>query len=88
MKKKVPAYNGTLRDHTIMCPYCISECSGIRIFGKRIKSIAFSTDVAIIKNINAGCDHRSLSVYSAGSYLTVDHQHLGCAGVCRGRRAV
>ena len=36
-----------------MCPYCISECSGIRIFGKRIKSIAFSTDVAIIKNINA-----------------------------------
>lgn len=21
-----------------------------------------------------------------GSYLTVDHQHLGCAGVCRGRR--
>ena len=31
-----------------------------------------------------GCDHRSLSVYSAGSYLTVDHQHLGCAGVCRG----
>ena len=53
MKKKVPAYNGTLRDHTIMCPYCISECSGIRIFGKRIKSIAFSTDVAIIKNINA-----------------------------------
>ena len=33
--------------------YCISECSGIRIFGKRIKSIAFSTDVAIIKNINA-----------------------------------
>ena len=33
-----------------------------------------------------GCDHRSLSVYSAGGYLTVDHQHLGCAGVCRGRR--
>ena len=51
MKKKVPAYNGTLRDHTIMCPYCISECSGIRIFGKRIKSIAFSTDVAIDEEI-------------------------------------
>lgn len=53
MDKKVPVYNGTLRDHTIMLPFCISECTGIRIFGKRIKSIAFSTDVAIIKNINA-----------------------------------
>ena len=31
----------------------IRECSGIRIFGMRIKSIAFTTDVAIIKNINA-----------------------------------
>ncbi len=27
--------------------------SGIRIFGRRIKSLAFSTDVAIIKNLNA-----------------------------------
>ncbi len=53
MKKEAPAYNGTLRDHTILLPFCISECTGIRIFGKRIKSIAFSTDVAIIKNINA-----------------------------------
>ncbi len=53
MRKVVPSYNGTLRDHTLTLPHCISECSGIRIFGKRIKSIAFSTDVAIIKNINA-----------------------------------
>ena len=53
MEKFVPEYNGTLRSHSITLPHCISECSGIRIFGKRIKSIAFSTDVAIIKNINA-----------------------------------
>lgn len=53
MEKKVPSYSGTLRDHTLLLPICISKCSGIRIFGKRIKSIAFSTDVAIIKNINA-----------------------------------
>ncbi len=53
MEKKVPSYSGTLRDHTLLLPFCISKCSGIRIFGKRIKSIAFSTDVAIIKNINA-----------------------------------
>ncbi len=53
MRKYVPSYNGTLRSHGLTLPQCISECSGIRIFGKRIKSIAFSTDVAIIKNINA-----------------------------------
>ena len=53
MAKKVPSYTGTLRSHSLTLPACISECSGIRIFGRRIKSLAFSTDVAIIKNINA-----------------------------------
>ncbi len=53
MAKNVPSYTGTLRSHTLMLPSCISDCSGIRIFGRRIKSLAFSTDVAIIKNINA-----------------------------------
>ena len=48
-----PSYSGKLRNHMLMVPECINECSGIRIFGKRIKSIAFSTDAAIIKNINA-----------------------------------
>ena len=52
-KSNVPVYNGTLRNHSIRLPHCIRECSGIRIFGMRIKSIAFTTDVAIIKNINA-----------------------------------
>lgn len=53
MAKNVPSYTGTLRSHTLMLPPCISDCSGIRFFGRRIKSLAFSTDVAIIKNINA-----------------------------------
>ena len=51
--KKVPAYNGTLRSHLLTVPTAISACSGIRIFGRRIKSLVFSTDVAIIKNVNA-----------------------------------
>jgi len=51
--KQLPSYRGTLRDHQLDVPRCISECSGIRIFGRRIKSLVFSTDVAIIKNINA-----------------------------------
>ena len=53
MAKFVPTYTGTLRNHSLTLPACISECGGIRIFGRRIKSLAVSTDVAIIKNINA-----------------------------------
>lgn len=53
MQKIVPTYNGTLRSHLLEVPKCISECTGIRIFGRRIKSLVFSTDVAIIKNVNA-----------------------------------
>ena len=52
-RKRVPAYEGTLRSHMITIPPCIAECSGIRVFGRRIKSLAFTTDVAIIRNINA-----------------------------------
>ena len=53
VKKYVPTYEGTLRKHALTVPHCISKCSGIRVFGRRIKSLVFSTDVAIIKNINA-----------------------------------
>ena len=35
MRKYVPSYSGTLRSHGLTLPHCISECSGIRIFGKR-----------------------------------------------------
>ena len=51
--KFLPTYSGTLRSHMIQIPDCIRRCSGILIFGKRIKSIVFSTDVAVIRNINA-----------------------------------
>lgn len=50
--KTIPQYNGTLRSHQLNVPSCVYECSGISIFGRRIKSLVFSTDVAIIKNIN------------------------------------
>lgn len=52
-QKQVPEYEGTLRSHMIKIPTCISQCSGIRVFGRRIKSLAFTTDVAVIRNINA-----------------------------------
>ncbi|MGI6403188.1 MAG: hydrolase [Oscillospiraceae bacterium] len=52
-KKFMPVYTGNLRSHMIQVPEVIRKCSGIAIFGKRIKSILFSTDVAVIRNCNA-----------------------------------
>ena len=51
--KFVPEITTDLRKNIIEVPRVISMASGIRILGKRIKSILFSTDVAIIKNVNA-----------------------------------
>ena len=51
--KLIPEIKGTLRKHVVEVPAIIRECSGIKIFGKRIKSLLFSTDVALIKNTNA-----------------------------------
>lgn len=51
--KYVPEIKGVYRSNYIELPSCIAEASGIKIFGKRIKSIVFSTDVAIIRNTNA-----------------------------------
>jgi len=53
MAKYVPEIQGNLRKHMVTVPEIINEVSGIKIFGKKIKSILFSTDVAIITNCNA-----------------------------------
>ncbi len=49
----VPEIQGNLRKHMVKVPDIINEVSGIRIFGKTIKSLIFTTDVALIKNCNA-----------------------------------
>jgi len=49
----IPDFSGNLRKHMLKLPEEIRQCKGIRIFGKRIKSIIFTTDVAIIRNSNA-----------------------------------
>jgi hypothetical protein len=51
--KKVPEIKGTLRSHMIELPSAIRDASGIIIFGKRLKSFVFTTDVAVMKNTNA-----------------------------------
>lgn len=53
MNKYVPEIKGILRSHMIEVPEVIRNASGIRVFGKRIKSLVFSTDIAVIRNTNA-----------------------------------
>lgn len=48
-----PQVSGTLRRFMLQVPEVISECSGIRIFGKLIKSLVFTTDICIIRNVDA-----------------------------------
>lgn len=50
---RVPEYSGNLRSNFIHVPKEIEKANGIRIFGRLIKSIIFTTDVAIIRNCNA-----------------------------------
>lgn len=53
MNKTPPQVSGTLRKFMLRVPDIINTCSGISIFGKLIKSIVFTTDVCIIRNVNA-----------------------------------
>lgn len=53
MKPKPPEIMTELRQNIVRMPDVIRKASGIVIFGKRIRSIIFSTDIAIIKNTNA-----------------------------------
>lgn len=54
MQEMMPTpYEGKLRKHTLKIPSVIRKCSGIYIFGRRIRSLVFSTDLAIINNVDA-----------------------------------
>ena len=54
LKAPIPQVTTPLRSHSIVAMQQeIYKASGIAIFGKRIKSIIFTTDMAIIRNNNA-----------------------------------
>lgn len=59
-KKFVPELAGNLRRHIVQLPDVIYQCSGIKVMGTRIKSLLFTTDVAVVVNNNA---QAILSVY-------------------------
>ncbi len=53
MEKKIPLVSSQLRRHYVEMPAEVWNASGIIIWGKRIKSLVFSTDLAVIRNCNA-----------------------------------
>lgn len=52
-EKFIPNITTELRKDIVRVPEVINEASGIIIFGKKIRSIIFTTDIAIIRNTNA-----------------------------------
>lgn len=52
-RKQVPAIESRLRHNILEMPKEIRKASGISIYGRRIKSLVFTTDLAIIKNCDA-----------------------------------
>lgn len=53
MEHQIPIINGELRNHILTVPPAAWRASGIVVMGRRIKSLLFSTDIAIICNCNA-----------------------------------
>jgi 2-keto-3-deoxy-6-phosphogluconate aldolase len=74
----VPEIQGILRKHMIVLPEVINRASGIRIFGKLIKSLVFSTDVAIIKNCNANA---VIAVYPFTPQPIITHSIINASDV-------
>ncbi|WP_200804892.1 hydrolase [Anaerosalibacter sp. Marseille-P3206] len=78
MEKFIPEVKSKLRSRIIEVPPVIYRASGIKILGTRIKSLLFSTDVAIIKNTNA---NSIIAVYPFTPQLSITQAILEVAPV-------
>lgn len=76
--KNTPEIDGILRRHMIRVPKVIEQVSGIRIFGKLIKSVVFTTDVAIIRNCNANA---VIAVYPFTPQPIITHSIISASDV-------
>lgn len=53
MKQPPKAVDGVLRHKRVLVPEAIRQAPGIVLLGRRIRSFVFTTDVCIVRNINA-----------------------------------
>ena len=95
MENRAPVIKGELRKNIVEVPQAIWKASGIVVMGRRIKSLLFSTDIAIINNCNADA---VLAVYPftpqqriANAIVTNSSIPVFCGvggGVTNGQRSV
>lgn len=93
--REIPKVSSFLRRNMIYVPEVIENATGIRVNGKIIRSLVFSTDVAIIRNINADA---VMAVYPFTPQMTITQALMTVAdlpvfcgvggGVTTGKRAV
>ncbi|QHQ59702.1 hydrolase [Anaerocolumna sedimenticola] len=76
--KHLPEIDGNLRKHMVRVPQVIDQASGIRIFGKLIKSLVFTTDIAIIRNCNANA---VIAVYPFTPQPIITHSIINVSDV-------
>lgn len=74
----IPELEGELRKHMIKVPEVIDQVCGVRVMGKLIKSLVFTTDVAIIRNCNA---HAVIAVYPFTPQPIIASSIIQCADV-------
>ncbi len=94
-RSRPPEFSGILRRNLVRIPEEIRRCSGIVVLGKRIKSLLFTTDVAIIRNHNADA---VIAVYPFTPQPAITHALMTAAdvpvfcgvggGVTSGRRSI
>ncbi|MCC5911684.1 MAG: hydrolase [Clostridiaceae bacterium] len=78
MEKVIPEIELKLRNKIVEVPKAIYKASGIKILGTRIKSLLFSTDVAVITNSNADA---VIAVYPFTPQLSITESILNVASV-------
>ena len=77
-RKFIPSVDTILRRHVQQVPEETYRASGINIMGRRIKSLVFSTDVAIIRNTNA---EAVMAVYPFTPELSITKAILEVASI-------
>ena len=82
-KKEAPIIQARLRHKILKMPEEAWKASGIRIFGRKIRALIYTTDLAVIKNCDADA---VFAVYSAAVHLRGHHRCFEHTGVLWHRR--
>ena len=77
-KKPIPSISSRLRHHILEVPNEARRVSGIVINGRRIKTLVFTTDIAIIRNCSADA---VLAVYPFTPQPTISQAIIGISDV-------